>query len=182
MQYKGTTPYVVYNGKAFTPRFTVKEKNGQIVDPSEYTYVYRENTRAGTGYVIVTFKDNSIEQAQAWFKIYLPATESMEAVNVEEGIKLVWKPVIGAAGYVIYRRALTASATEWTSFERWNNTTELTWTDTTVYAGTSYEYGVKAYFTERFDPISGTMIGGNVGDNYNLGLVGPLKMIVRVAR
>jgi uncharacterized repeat protein (TIGR02543 family) len=181
VQYNGTTPYVVYNGSAQTPRFTVKDKSGAVISSSNYTYEYRENTNAGTGYVFVTFKDTSIEQAQQWFKIYLPATTGTTVENTNEGILISWMPVDSAAGYVIYRRAWNSSTNGWTSFARWDNTTDLSWTDTKVYAGTSYQYGIKAYFTERVDPVSGATIGGNVGDNYNLGLVGPMATTVRIS-
>ena len=181
MQYNGTTPYVVYNGSAQTPRFTVKDKNGNVISASNYTYEYRENTNAGTGYVFVTFKDTSIEQAQQWFKIYLPATTETTVENVNNGILVSWAQVDGAAGYVIYRRAWSSTTNGWTSFSRWDNTTDLSWTDTKVYAGTAYQYGIKAYFAERVDPVSGATIGGNVGDNYNLGLVGPMATNVRIS-
>ena len=69
VQFKGTTPYVVYNGSAFTPRFTVKAKDGSVVDPSTYTYEYRENVNAGTGYVFVTFNSGYTGTARAFFKI-----------------------------------------------------------------------------------------------------------------
>ena len=68
---------------------------------------------------------------------------------------------------MIYRRAWNLVDKGWTTFERWNNTTQTTWTDTKVYAGTRYQYGIKAYFN---DPM----------DNYNLGVVGPLKTTVRI--
>jgi hypothetical protein len=86
---------------------------------------------------------------------------------VKNGIKLKWDAVPKAKGYVIYRRAWSTTTGGWTEFKRWNNTTNTTWTDTTVYAGTRYQYGVKAYFS---DPM----------DNYNLGLVGPLKTTARI--
>ena len=68
---------------------------------------------------------------------------------------------------------------------RWYNVTETSWIDGSdethkVYAGSRYQYGVKAYFARRVDPVSGATIGGNVGDNYNLGMVGPLKTTVRI--
>jgi hypothetical protein len=88
--------------------------------------------------------------------------------------------VEGAAGYVVYRRAWSSTTNGWTTFERWNNTPDLSYVDTAVYAGTRYQYGVKGYFTRRIDPVSGAEIGGNVGDNYNLGMVGPLKTTVRI--
>ncbi len=180
VQFKGKTPYVIANGSEQTPRFTVRDKDGNAVDPSVYTYEYRENTDAGTGYVIVSFPNDYYGIVQGWFKIYLPATTETTVANVSSGIQIKWKPVENAAGYVIYRRAWSTTTNGWTDFLRWNNTTELTWTDTTVYAGTRYQYGIKAYFEQRVDPVSGATIGGNVGDNYNLGVVGPLKTTVRI--
>ncbi len=180
VQFNGKTPYVIANGSAQTPRFTVKAKDGSVVDPSNYTYEYRENVNAGTAYVIVTFTDLYAGTAQGWFKIYLPATTETKVANTKDGIKITWAAVEGADGYVIYRRAWSSTTNGWTSFVRWNNTRDLNWTDTQVYAGTRYQYGIKAYFDRRVDPVSGAEIGGNVGDNYNLGVVGPLKTTVRI--
>ena len=180
VSFRGTTPYVIANGSAQTPRFTVKDKDGKTVAASNYTYEYLENKNAGTGYVIVTFTDRYSGTARAFFKIYLPATVKTSVENVSGGIRISWTAVEGAAGYVIYRRAWNLKDAGWTTFERWNNTTGLSWTDTKVYAGTRYQYGVKAYFARRTDPVSGAQIGGNVGDNFNLGMVGPLKTTVRI--
>ncbi len=185
VQYKGSTPYVIANGSAQTPRFSVKDRNGNTVSRSNYTYVYRENTNAGTGYVIVTFTSQYSGTARAWFKIYLPPTTATTVENVSDGIRITWNPVEGAVGYVIYRRAWSSTTNGWTDFVRWYNVTGLSWIDGSdadhkVYAGTRYQYGVKAYFARRVDPVSGATIGGNVGDNYNLGEVGPLKTTVRI--
>ena len=180
VQFRGTTPYVVWNGTAFTPGFTLKTAEGEPVDPATYSVEYRENVNAGTAYIFVTFSEGYTGTMRLFFKIYLPATTEMGIWNIKDGIKLSWKPVEGAAGYVIYRRAWNLQSAGWTTFERWNNTTATTWTDTTVYAGTRYQYGVKAYFDKRTDAVTGAEIGGNVGDNYNLGIVGPLKTTVRI--
>ena len=178
--FKGETAYVVANGQAQTPRFDVLAADGSVVDPSNYTFEYRENVNAGTAYVIITFKDTYSGTAQGWFKIYLPATDYTTVENRDDGIYMEWHAVPGAAGYVIYRRAWSSTTNGWTDFVRWNNTTDLNWTDTKVYAGTRYQYGIKAYFERRVDPVSGAEIGGNVGDNFNLGQVGPLKTAVRI--
>ncbi len=180
VSFKGTTPYVICDGTAKTPRFTVKAEDGTVIDPADYDYEYRENVNAGTAYVIVTFKNAFTGTAQGWFKIYLPATNYTKVENRSDGIYIEWNAVEGAAGYVIYRRAWSTTTNGWTNFERWNNTPDLFWTDTQTYAGTRYQYGVKAYFEQRVDPVSGATIGGNVGDNYNLGEVGPLKTTVRI--
>ena len=189
VQFKGSTAYVIANGNAQTPRFTVKNRtDGSTVDPTDYDYEYRENTRAGTGYVFVTFKGDYSGTCRGSFKIYLPATTSTTVANVSNGIKLTWTPVDGAAGYVIYRRAWSTTTNGWTAFARWDNTTETTYIDGhddahKVYAGTRYQYGVKAYFARRTDPVTGAAIGGNVNNdsgNFNLGEVGPLKTTVRI--
>ena len=189
VQFKGETAYVLYNGKAQTPRFYIKNSlDGSVIDPSNYDYEYKENTQAGTGYVFVTLKNAYAGECKGTFKIYLPATTKTTVENIDEGIKVTWEPVEGAAGYVIYRRAWNLVDNGWTTFARWNNTTQTTYIDGVdashkVYAGTRYQYGVKAYFTRRLDPIAGAEIGGNVNDNsgnFNLGMVGPLKTTVRI--
>ena len=164
--YKGTTPYMVCTGKALTPTFALVDGQGQIIDDVTYTYTFANNTDPGSATLSVRFT-GSESTCSAWFKIYLPATTATTIENVQNGISLTWKAVDGAKGYVIYRRAWNLIDGGWTDFKRWNNTTETAWTDTTVYAGTRYQYGVKAY---PKDPM----------DNYNLGIVGPLKTTVRI--
>ena len=189
VEWKGTTPYLVYdvNKTEYTPGFKVLDEEGNEVDPAYYDYEYKENTLPGTGYIFVYFKGIYSGEAMVYFKIYLPASEWLTVENVAEGIKLEWAPVEGAAGYVIYRRAWSTTTDGWTSFERWWNVTDTTWTDGVdshkVYAGTRYQYGVKAYFERRMDPVAGYEIGGNVNENtgnWNLGFVSPLKTTVRI--
>ncbi len=186
VQFKGSTPYVIADGNAKTPRFTVKDAGGHVVNASNYTYMYRENVNAGTGYVIVTMTGGGYQGTlRGWFKIYLPPTTTTYVENVSDGIYVSWAPVEGAAGYVIYRRAWSTTTNGWTAFSRWDNTTATSYLDGhddshKVYAGTRYQYGVKAYFEQRYDAVTGALIGGNVGDNYNLGEVGPLKTTVRI--
>ena len=168
VSYRGSTPYVLYNGNARTPAITVKNKvTGQTISPQYYTVSYTNNKNPGTAQVTVTLKGSYSGTATTNFKIYLPATANTFVENASNGIHLTWSPVKGAKGYVIYRRAWNKSSSGWTAFERWNNTTSTQWTDTKVYAGTRYQYGVKAYYS---DPM----------DNYNLGEVGPLKTTVRI--
>ncbi len=177
VQYKGGTPYVIANGKAQTPRVVVKDENGRVIDEDMYEVTYRENKKPGTAYVDVRMYGRDTVLTQ-FFKIYLPATTETTIENTKDGIRLTWKSVPGAKGYVIYRRAWNLKSSGWTDFTRWNNTTRTAWTDTQVYAGTRYQYGVKAYFAPRTG-VDGATIGGAM-DNYNLGIVGPLKTTVRI--
>lgn len=191
VQYKGTTPYVIWDHAAgkHEPAFTVYEEDGEtVIDPENYDYEYKENTMPGTGYLFVYFKGAYSGETMLSFKIYLPATTETTVENVENGIKLTWAPVEDAAGYVIYRRAWSSTTNGWTAFARWDNTTALEYLDGhddahKTFAGTRYQYGIKAYFARRTDPIANTEIGGNVNEpsgNFNLGEVGPLKTTVRI--
>lgn len=189
--YKGATPYVIWDHAAgkHEPAFTVYEEDEEtVIDPKNYDFEYKENTMPGTGYLFVYFKGAYSGEAQLSFKIYLPATTATTVENVADGIKVTWEPVEDAAGYVIYRRAWSSTTNGWTAFARWDNTTETTYLDGhdashPTYAGTRYQYGVKAYFARRLDPVANAEIGGNVNEpsgNYNLGEVGPLKTTVRI--
>lgn len=191
VEYKGTTPYVIWDHAAgiHEPAFTVYEEDGEtVIDPANYDFEYKENKAPGTGYLFVYFKGAYAGEAQLFFKIYLPATTKTTVENVADGIRVTWEPVEDAAGYVIYRRAWSSTTNGWTAFARWDNTTETTYLDGhddahKTYAGTRYQYGVKAYFARRLDPVAGTEIGGNVNEdsgNFNLGNVGPLKTTVRI--
>jgi hypothetical protein len=191
VEYKGETPYVIWNHEAgkHEPAFTVYEEDGEtVIAPENYDFEYKENTMPGTGYLFVYFKGAYSGEAMLSFKIYLPATTETYVENVENGIKVTWAPVEDAAGYVIYRRAWSTTTDGWTAFARWDNTTALEYLDGhdeahKTFAGTRYQYGVKAYFARRTDPIAQAEIGGNVNEpsgNFNLGMVGPLKTTVRI--
>jgi len=191
VQYKGATPYVIWDHDAgiHTPAFTVYEEDGEtVIDPENYDYEYKENVYPGTGYLFVTFKGAYTGEAMLSFKIYLPGPTETYVENVENGIKVTWTPVEDAAGYVIYRRAWSSTTDGWTAFARWDNTADTSYLDGhddahKTFAGTRYQYGVKAYFARRTDPVAEAEIGGNVNDpsgNFNLGEVGPLKTTVRI--
>jgi hypothetical protein len=193
VQYNGTTPYVIWSHNAgiHEPAFTVVGEDDTVLTRDDYTFEYKENNKPGTGYIVVTMNEGSqyLAPAYRWFKIYLPASESLTVENVADGIRLTWAPVEDAAGYVIYRRAWSTTTNGWTSFERWYNVTGVTeWKDGfdnshKVYAGTRYQYGVKAFFAERNDGFTGDSMGGGENKpsgNYNLGIVSPLKTTVRI--
>jgi hypothetical protein len=167
VQFKGKTPYVVYNKGIQTPGFVVKQSNGTVVSSSYYSATYSDNIKPGTAYLNLTFSGIYYGSLKVPFKIFLPGPQTTTVKNVDDGIKVSWSAVDDAKGYVIYRRAWNLQDAGWTTFERWNNTTKTSWTDTKVYAGTRYQYGIKAYYS---DPM----------DNYNLGVVGPLKTTVRI--
>jgi len=179
VQERNGIEYVYYNGARQYPAVRVLDENGTDVDPIRYSISYQDNGAPGTARIRVSFYrgEQGHLQFEKTFKIYLKETTETKVENRSDGIRISWAPVEGAGGYVIYRRAWNLISDGWTTFERWNNTTETEWTDTKVYAGTRYQYGVKAY------PLSHDSHDGIIGgpmDPYNLGMVGPLKTTVRI--
>ena len=164
VEVKNGEKYVVYTGDEVRPDFIVKTDGGNTVDSYYYDYKYVNNVDPGTATLQVWMKGHATVK-KLTFMIYLRGTEAMTIENVTGGIKLEWEPVDGAVGYVIYRRAWGSTTGGWTIFDRWNNTTSTTYTDTKVYAGTRYQYGVKAYYIDAY---------------HGLGLVGVLKTTVRI--
>jgi hypothetical protein len=62
--------------------------------------------------------------------------------NVTKGVKISWKKITGASGYIVYRR--TAS-NKWSPLKTLTSASTLSYTDTTGKNGTTYYYTVKAY-------------------------------------
>ena len=174
----GKTPYVVYNGFVQEPAVVVTDEAGTVLDPSMYTLTYRNNKKPGTATVTATFK-NTGKQCSTTFKIFLAATGETDAVNIKGGIRVTWKAVKGAKGYVVQRSVRNAETGKWSAYKTVKHTGKTGWTDTDVAAGTQYRYKVKAYFAEKTDPDTGATIGGP-SDKGNLGLDGPVKKQVRI--
>jgi fibronectin type 3 domain-containing protein len=62
--------------------------------------------------------------------------------NVTKGVKISWKKITGASGYIVYRK--TASG-KWEVLKKLTSASILSYTDTTGKNGTTYYYTVKAY-------------------------------------
>ena len=72
----------------------------------------------------------------------LPASSSLNARSLSRGrVTLIWTPVSGATGYVIYRRTPGGS---YKKVARVYAPT-LTWTDQNLRSGTSWQYRIRAY-------------------------------------
>jgi hypothetical protein len=62
--------------------------------------------------------------------------------NVTKGVKISWKKITGATGYIVYRRTASGS---WSRIKIITSASTLSYTDTTGKNGTTYYYTVKAY-------------------------------------
>jgi fibronectin type 3 domain-containing protein len=62
--------------------------------------------------------------------------------NVTKGVKISWKKITGATGYIVYRKTASGS---WSRIKIITSASTLSYTDTTAKSGTTYYYTVKAY-------------------------------------
>jgi fibronectin type 3 domain-containing protein len=62
--------------------------------------------------------------------------------NVTKGVKISWKKITGATGYIVYRKTASGS---WSRIKTITSASTLSYTDTTGKNGTTYYYTVKAY-------------------------------------
>jgi len=136
---KGATGYVIYRKLSGDSSFKkVKTINsGSTVSYTDSnikqgnTYVYRVRaTKDGkqSGYTqktIVRLKNPTVTKS-----------------NAANGTKLSWNRVTGATGYVIYRKA--ASASSYTKIKTISSGKTLNYTDTTAKNGTVYTYRIRA--------------------------------------
>ena len=96
---------LVYNGKAQTPAVTVKSGSATLVEGTDYTKAYSNNTNAGTASVAVTGKGNYQGTVTKTFTIAKAAqsiTAKAAAATVSVG-KTTAVTVTGAKGGVTYR-------------------------------------------------------------------------------
>ena len=96
---------LVYNGKAQTPAVTVKSGSATLVEGTDYTKAYSNNTNAGTASVAVTGKGNYQGTVTKTFTIAKAAqsiTAKAAAATVSVG-KTTTVTVTGAKGGVTYR-------------------------------------------------------------------------------
>lgn len=91
------------------------------------------------------------------FAAYLPAP-ALEAVLVSStGTTVKWKPVSGASGYIVYRKA---SGGSWERLATTTNASTLSYKDTAVKnKNTTYYYTVKAYKTATVGGVQRTFYG-----------------------
>jgi hypothetical protein len=90
---------MTFTGTACTPGILVSG-----IASGQYTVSYANNTRPGTGTVTITGKGLYTGSLSASFKIQLATPGTPTVANVANGIKVQWKSVAGAGGYVLYRK------------------------------------------------------------------------------
>ena len=133
-----------YDGKAKTPKVTVKDRTGKVIAAENYTVSYVNNKAAGKNtYAKIVFKGNYSGEMTAKFSILLakPAKPKVSAKTSASAVKLSWKKVTGAQYYRIY-----SYNTSTKQYKGIANTKNLSYTVKKLKAGTTYYYLVRSFY------------------------------------
>ena len=131
-----------YNGKAHTPKVTVKDMKGNVIDASNYTVSYVNNKVVGKNtYAHIVFNNSKYSAAyNRAFTISL-AKPAVSVKTSASAIALSWQKVPGAQYYRVYQYNATTQ-----KYVRVANTKNLSYTIKNKAAGSTYYYLVRAYF------------------------------------
>jgi fibronectin type 3 domain-containing protein len=102
-----------------------------------YTIRVKAVNTKGTGTASAAIKVTTKGTAQSQNRTDLPAPELVSASCALGGVKVKWKAVEGAQLYRVLRKS---EGTDWTAVQE---TTKLSWLDTTAQSGTAYTYSVR---------------------------------------
>lgn len=95
-----TTSQFSYDGKAKTPKVTIKDKGNTLAEGLDYSLSYENNSKLGTAYVVVNGKGNY--QGTRKLKFYIvpkKVTNVKLSSGKEKTLKFSFDKVSGAAGY-----------------------------------------------------------------------------------
>ena len=137
-----------YTGKAIKPSVTVKDGGKKLVNGTDYTLSYKNNTKPGTATVIITGKGNYTGTKTLTFKI-VPKKVKVTSKKSGSQAVLSWKKSAGAAGYEIY------SSVDGAKFKKLTTTKALKYT-AKLTAGKSYKFKVRPYATVNGKKVYGS--------------------------
>lgn len=137
-----------YSGKAIKPTVTVKDGDKKLVNGTDYTVSYKNNTNIGTATVTITGKGNYTGTKTLTFKI---VPKKVALTGKASGAKetLSWKKSLGATGYVVYRSVDGGKFTKLATTKSLKYTAKLT-------AGKNYQFKVRPYATVNGKKVYGS--------------------------
>lgn len=136
----GDIPTQVYTGSDVKPAVTVSDDGNSLTIMQDYTLMYSNNRKAGTGVAAVAGKGNYTATRNLTFDIR-PCNVGTAAVKgtSQNTVTLSWKSQGVVTGYEVYRAGANG---KWQQVTR---TRETTYTDQKLAAGTTYSYKVRTY-------------------------------------
>ena len=132
-----------YNGTAKKPEVTVYDVDGNILNKTNYTVSYKNNTASGAASVIVTFKGNYAGRITATFVIYPKAVSIKTAQSTAKGVKLTWNMAANGTGYIVYR---SVNGSSFKKYKTINSLSTISMVDSGAKkSGTKYAYKIYVY-------------------------------------
>ena len=134
-----------YDGTAKKPGVIVYDVDGNILNKTNYTVSYKNNTASGAASVIVTFKGNYAGRITATFVIYPKAVSIKTAQSTAKGVKLTWNRAANGTGYIVYR---SVNGSSFKKYKTINSLSTISMVDSGAKKrGTKYAYKVYVYKT-----------------------------------
>ncbi len=130
----GADSYIIYR----------KTKGGswKYLDSTSKTYFTDKTAKSGTTYyyaIKVRNEAGNTDYSNSLSIKRLSNPKLSKASNTSSGVKVTWKKVTGASGYIVYRKTKSG---DWKEIGK---TSKLYFTDKKAKSGTNYYYTVRAY-------------------------------------
>ena len=142
----GADKYYVY-------RKTSSGKYGKIATATKTGYTDK-TAKSGTKYYYYVKAVNEAGSSDASGSksiLYLEDTTLSTPKSTKSGVKLSWKKVTGAEGYVVYRKTGSGSYSKLTTVK---GNSKVTYTDASAKKGKKYTYKIKAYKSKTYSAYS----------------------------
>ena len=98
---------------------------------------YKYTVRAAYGKILSSYNKSGAS-------VVFLNTPTVKIANNASGIKVVWKKIVGAKGYVIYSSQYDPATNSWSGWANRGTVTANNWIDTSVQSGVTYKYTVRA--------------------------------------
>ena len=132
-----------YDGTAKKPGVIVYDVDGNILNKTNYTVSYKNNTASGAASVTVTFKGNYAGRITATFVIYPKAVSIKTAQSTAKGVKLTWNRAANGTGYIVYR---SVNGSSFKKYKTINSLSTISMVDSGAKkSGTKYAYKIYVY-------------------------------------
>ncbi len=146
-----------YRAKEIKPTVTVRDSNGNIINSSNYTLSYANNTQVGKGTVTITFKGNYSGSKVRRFNI-LPKRITVSSVSAgKNSITWKWNKVDNVTGYQIryWKKGDFAHA----KITKIKNPNQLSRTIKKLSRDTDYYYNIRTYKTITYNGEKKAFVG-----------------------
>lgn len=150
-----------YTGSPLTPSVSVALNGTTLIEGTDYTVSYSNNTNIGTATVTINGIGNYTGSVTAYFSILAPSINKVSGLTFEESdtnsIKMSWDYNQDETRYQIYR-----TSNPYMEYELIADTANTYFIDTNLQENSTYYYKVRAYkiinSTMYYSPFSNVLI------------------------